>query len=365
VLDADALARALPLVQPLALPADVQHAISGNKAILPLVRDRIQHAAGGVPYELADIERVGPRQVAALVGGVFITYSLLGFASNWSDISTAMGRVSMYELPPLLVLAALPFVLGAFSLLSVVPKPLPFGEAVQVMFGQSFLNRFTPANSGGMALRVRYLQKRGVDLGGAAAGVGLTSLASGICQVVVLVLFAAWAGSSSSATFSLPEASAVAIGLMVLGLIGGLVWFTPFGRRVIGRRVRTTGRQVTKTLRSLAHQPGRFVLLFGSTLAAKVTVIGAFVLSCNAVGIHLSVSRLGLLYLTASSVAAAAPTPGGVGAVEAALTAALTGVGVPPADALSAVFLFRLVTYWLPVPFGWGALQRLQKTVIA
>jgi uncharacterized protein (TIRG00374 family) len=89
------------------------------------------------------------------------------------------------------------------------------------------------------------------------------------------------------------------------------------------------------------------------------------VLSCNAVGIHLSVSRLGLLYLTASSVAAAAPTPGGVGAVEAALTAALTGVGVPPADALSAVFLFRLVTYWLPVPFGWGALQRLQKTVIA
>jgi uncharacterized membrane protein YbhN (UPF0104 family) len=54
-----------------------------------------------------------------------------------------------------------------------------------------------------------------------------------------------------------------------------------------------------------------------------------------------------------------------VGAVEAALTAALTGVGVPPADALSAVFLFRLVTYWLPVPFGWGALQRLQKTVIA
>ena len=64
-------------------------------------------------------------------------------------------------------------------------------------------------------------------------------------------------------------------------------------------------------------------------------------------------------------MAAAAPTPGGVGAIEAALTAALTGVGVPTADALSAVFLFRLVTYWLPVPFGWGALQRLQKTVIA
>ena len=365
VLDADALARALPLVQPLALPTDVQHAIAGNKAILPLVRDRIQHAAGGVPYELADIERVGPRQVAALVGGVFITYSLLGFASNWNDISTALGRVSMVEVPPLLVLSFVPFVAGAFSLISVVPKPLPFGESVEVMFGQSFLNRFTPANSGGMALRIRYLQKRGVDLGGAAAGVGLTSLASGICQVVVLVLFAAWAGSSSDATFSLPKASTVAVALLVIAVVAGLVWFTPWGRRVIGRRVRTTGKQVTKTLRGLAHQPGRFVLLFGSTLVAKVAVIGAFVLSCGAVGIDLSVSRLGLLYLTASSVAAAAPTPGGVGAVEAALTAALTGVGVPSADALSAVFLFRLLTYWLPVPFGWGAMHKLQRTVIA
>ena len=49
----------------------------------------------------------------------------------------------------------------------------------------------------------------------------------------------------------------------------------------------------------------------------------------------------------------------------AALTAALTGVGVPTSDALSAVFLFRLLTYWLPVPFGWGALHRLQRTVVA
>lgn len=365
VLDRDALARALPLVQPLALPDDVQRAVTGNKAILPLVRDHLQRAAGGAPYELADIERVGPRQVAALVGGVFITYSLLGFASNWSDIWAAIQRVSLVELPPLLVMSFLPFVAGAFSLISVVPKPLPFGESVEVMFGQSFLNRFTPANSGGMALRVRYLQKRGVDFGSAAAGVGLTSVASGICQVVVLVLFAAWAGSSSDAAFSLPKASEVAVVLLVVAVIGGLVWFTPWGRRVVAKRVRTTGRQVAKTLRGLARQPGRFVLLFGSTLVAKAAIIGAFVLSCGAVGIDVSVARLGLLYLTASSVAAAAPTPGGVGAVEAALTAALTGVGVPSADALSAVFVFRLLTYWLPVPFGWGAMHKLQRTVIA
>jgi glycosyltransferase 2 family protein len=152
---------------------------------------------------------------------------------------------------------------------------------------------------------------------------------------------------------------------LVLALLAGLIWLTPFGRRVVGRRVKTTTAQVLKTLRRLAQQPARFVTLFGATLATKAAQIAAFVLSCDAVGIDLSVARLGILFLTASTVAAAAPTPGGVGAVEAALTAALTGVGVSPADALSAVFLYRLVTYWLPVPFGWFALQRLQRTVIA
>ncbi len=92
-------------------------------------------------------------------------------------------------------------------------------------------------------------------------------------------------------------------------------------------------------------------------------MILAFTESSRAVDISISFPRLGLLYMTASSLAAAAPTPGSVGAVEAALTAALTGVGVPLPQALSAVFLFRLVTYWLPVPFGWWSLRRLRQTI--
>ena len=54
-------------------------------------------------------------------------------------------------------------------------------------------------------------------------------------------------------------------------------------------------------------------------------------------------------------------TPGGLGAVEAALTAGLTAAGVPGAAAASAVLLFRLLTFWLPIPFGWGALKYLER----
>lgn len=40
------------------------------------------------------------------------------------------------------------------------------------------------------------------------------------------------------------------------------------------------------------------------------------------------------------------PTPGGLGAVEAATIAGLTAIGIAPTDAVAAA---RLLTYWLPV----------------
>ena len=54
-----------------------------------------------------------------------------------------------------------------------------------------------------------------------------------------------------------------------------------------------------------------------------------------------------------SLVAAASATPGGLGTFEFALTAGLTGIGISNGAAASAVILYRLSTYWLPVPPGW------------
>ena len=43
------------------------------------------------------------------------------------------------------------------------------------------------------------------------------------------------------------------------------------------------------------------------------------------------------------------------------LVAGLTGVGMQARPAVWAVLLYRLATYWLPIPFGWYSLNRLQK----
>ena len=54
----------------------------------------------------------------------------------------------------------------------------------------------------------------------------------------------------------------------------------------------------------------------------------------------------------ATGAGAVEAQPCGIGAVEAGLTAGLTAAGVPVA--VSAVLLFRLLTFWLTIPFGWA-----------
>ena len=66
--------------------------------------------------------------------------------------------------------------------------------------------------------------------------------------------------------------------------------------------------------------------------------------------------------LSGSAVGSVVPTPGGIGAVEAAMSAFMTAVAhVYAPVALSAVLLFRLLSFWLPIPFGWVALNYLQR----
>ena len=63
-----------------------------------------------------------------------------------------------------------------------------------------------------------------------------------------------------------------------------------------------------------------------------------------------------------SVVSSVAPTPGGIGAVEATLIAGLTAAGMESTTAIAAVILFRLATFWIPLLPGWGALVLMQRS---
>ena len=83
--------------------------------------------------------------------------------------------------------------------------------------------------------------------------------------------------------------------------------------------------------------------------------------SVQAFGGGASIAQIGAVYMVSAAIAAASPTPGGVGAFEAVLTAGLTGIGISPGAAVSAVVVYRLATYWLPVAPGWLSWRLLQR----
>jgi hypothetical protein len=75
----------------------------------------------------------------------------------------------------------------------------------------------------------------------------------------------------------------------------------------------------------------------------------SFVAAAHACGVRLPIAALLIVFMGGSAVGAAAPAAAGLGSVEAALVAGLSGFGADAAPAMAAALTFRLVTYWLPI----------------
>jgi uncharacterized protein (TIRG00374 family) len=87
----------------------------------------------------------------------------------------------------------------------------------------------------------------------------------------------------------------------------------------------------------------------------------AFIAALRALGAHPAIIPVGVVYLAGNTVGSAAPTPGGLGAVEAVLIAGLTAIGIPAHEAIPSVLIFRIATFWLPIPAGWLSFLALQR----
>ena len=113
-------------------------------------------------------------------------------------------------------------------------------------------------------------------------------------------------------------------------------------------------------LAAVIRSPGKIALLLGGSAAVTLGYVFALYFSTVAFGGGLDLAQVGAAYLAGSAIATVAPTPGGLGALEAAVIAGLVGAGMSGTAAVPAVFLFRLVTFWLPILPGWIALNHLR-----
>ncbi len=365
VLPTDVLERAVPMIQSSVFSARTRDAVDDQDELLQDLRDEAADAIGMEHVELAPVQRITLKGTVSLVGSGVLVFYIFSLASDWEAIWDAFQQSDSLYTIPILLMAMSTYFTGAWSLMGAVPIDLPYLRTTAVMFGQSFLNRFTPANAGGMAMRIRYLQLSGLDSAVAATSIGLTSAASGVAQALTIVIFLFWGGASDRfSDFEMPDIGTIVIIILVVGLIASVIMMSTWGRRVIVPWAREVVTKIRGTLTELASDPGKMTLLFGGAFLGKLANITAFWLSCQAFGIDISFPKAGALYIIATTIGSAVPTPGGVGGVEAALTAALLSFGVDNATAAAVVLYFRILTFWLPTLPGYFFMRYTQRAGI-
>ena len=357
-MSADDLVAVVSVLQPVALARPTRQALRRRRDVLPALRTRLLAAVPGGEVTPARLERVRPRTLLTLVATVAAVYLLAGELQR-ASLRSVLHAADWRWVIAALALSAATYVGATDELIGFVPGRLSFRLTLLAQLAGSFVTLVTPAAVGGATLNIRYLQRQKIPAAVAAASVGVAQVVAFVLHVLLILVFAAIAGSSGSEPAQPPRWAWFVLGGLVL--IALVVLAIPAGRRMLRARLSPMLGQVLPRLLEVAQQPRKLARGTGGALLLSLCYIFCLAVCVAAFSRSVPIAKIGLVYLTGSAISSIVPTPGGIGAVEAALTAGLTAAGIPGAVAASAVLLFRLLTFWLPIPFGWGALKYLER----
>lgn len=232
---------------------------------------------------------------------------------------------------------------------------------------------------------------KGVPLGGAVgtgmrwtiardSGVDSTRFASMLIAYGIATTFMAWVMPFGALVLDLTQRSASTTDIAILAVIAAVVtasatfWIIVLrSERLEGwasGRIRTIWTKMAGRITSLdAHDPAAGVAdvrrellqiarrpwpLLGRTLLAQLcgSVILFVTLRSLGVGGELETTEFFRVFFITHLLGTFAPTPGGIGVVEAGATGALVAAGVDTPTALAGVLVYRFLTYVLPIIFG-------------
>jgi uncharacterized membrane protein YbhN (UPF0104 family)/tRNA A-37 threonylcarbamoyl transferase component Bud32 len=326
--------------------------------LLSRIRAEVLRVRPQAPVEPVRLERIKARTLVTFIAGAIAVYYLLSQISR-VPITQAFEDVNWFWATAALLCSALTYVAAAASLAGFVPERLSAGRTLAAQVAGSFVQLVAPAAIGGVALNTRYLQKSGVRPGLAVASVGASQLVGLGSHLLLLLAFGYVTGTER--TPSLSPSRTVMGGLLAAGVLALVATAVPPLRKFISTRLRALFAGVVPRMLDVLQRPGKLATGIGGALTLTLAYALCLDASCRAFGGHLAYANVAVVFLAGSAIGSAVPTPGGVGAVEAALTAGLVLAGLPNEVATPAVLLYRLVTFWLPVLPGWAAFSQLTR----
>lgn len=356
-LSTEQLASIAPMLQRVVLPASTRDAMGRRGRLLQELRDALVALTPTAHAEPARLTRFSPRTVIMAIVALVALWTLLA-RMNLAQISDAVSQANIWWILGALVFSLATYVGAGLALVAFSPVRLSVWRSTEVHLASSVVALVAPAGVGGAAINLRFLARKGVPTAVGVATVTLVQVAQFLVTVVLLIVLAATTGQSTGLTLPSGWVVLAAVVLVVAVSVALLI------RRVrtwIWSKIEPTYRQVWPRLVWIMSNPKRLAVGVGGTLLLSLSYVMAFGASLWAFGYTLPFSVLAITYLASNTVGSVVPSPGGIGPVEIALTAGLVTAGVPSGVALSTAIVYRLVTFWIPIPVGWLSLQRLQK----
>ena len=345
-----------PVIQKPVLPASVNQMLRRSDLLSDL-RAALVGDSEAESAPTADLQRFRPRTILT-IAVAFIAVFIVVSSLNFNDLVSTVKSANPWWMAASAALACLIWVGSAVPLMALSPEKLRFGDTLIAQVAASIITVVAPAGVGPAALNLRYLRKRRVPTAAAVTTVTLMQISQALITIILLLLVMVSAGSSLSV--SLPYGTILAVVAVVMLAVGVIV-AVPKVRRWIWAKIQPTWQQVYPRLLWIIGQPRRLAAVVAGNLLMNIGYVGAFWTAMVAMGGSLNFSTVAITYLTANAAGSFIPSPGGIGTVETALTSGLTVAGVSSSVAIATALLYRLVTFYGRIPFGWLAMKYMER----
>jgi len=326
------------------------------------------------------VRRWSWRVVGLVVTGIglyVVAPSVVALLDDWPELQ----RVRPLWFPVLIVLEAGSLAALWFLVRITLPTTRWSAAASSQLAGNAASRVLPGGNATGSVVQASMLVRAGQPTGAVAAALGsIGLLTTGMLVALPILTIPAVILRPPPARqlqLGLVVSLVVAVVLVLLGL--ALLTWDGFVRRVaraaghvihlVRRRVSVSAVVETVVAQRDAVAAG-FAGQWGRSLAYaaanRMLDYAALVAALYAVGARARPSMVLLAYVLALGLALVPITPGGLGFVEAGLTTVLVLAGVSGDQALLGTLLYRLVSFWLPIPVGalaWAGWHLHRRTV--
>jgi undecaprenyl-diphosphatase len=351
----DTLREALPHLQTLALHHRFRRQFA-REVSLSALREALADTLGcPVPSFRSPVRAT---TLALLIAGGLAVYLLLPELSSIGEVKAAIQRADWGWLLVAFATGMGAVVISSMTILGACTEPLPVGKTVAVQVAAAFTGRTTAGALGFYGINMSFLERQGLRRAHAVGVLVLNRVATVVVAVLFTVIGIAVIGNAVPVSFNIGWQWWVGAAGVLAVLAGVLT--SAFGRARLVRPAIRIGREMWAAMLPALRNRWRFTQLLIGEVGFMLLSAAGLATTLAAFQPRFPVLAVMAVFVVGSTLGQLLPTPGGLGAVEGALIAGLTAVGIQPADAIAAALTARVLTFWLPVLPGVIAFRVLQ-----